>query len=111
MALQLDPEDYDALGYGDALATISLHEYIETRLSIDGNPHKPSKEQVALYNRRYYLKRKAAQPPKPKKVPLTLSEMNRRYYLKHKEKILARRKMQRGLRAAVKPKKGEKDVL
>ncbi len=104
MPLQLDPEDYAALGYGDALQTISLHEYIETRLSID-KQYKPSKEQVALYNRRYYLKRKAAQPPKPKKVPLTLSEMNRRYYLKHKEKILARRKMWRGLRAAVKSKK------
>ena len=31
MPLQLDPEDYAALGYGDALQTISLHEYIETR--------------------------------------------------------------------------------
>lgn len=108
MALQLDPEDYEALGFA-AHYTLTFHEIEATRLSID-KQYKPSKEQVALYNRRYYLKRKAAQPPKPKKVPLTLSEINRRYYLKHKEKILARRKMWRGLRAAVIPKKGEKDV-
>lgn len=103
MPLQLDLEDYEALGFASHY-TLTFHEIEATRLSID-KQYKPSKEQVALYNRRYYLKRKAAQPPKPKKVLLTLSKMNRRYYLKHKEKILARRKMWRGLRAAVKSKK------
>lgn len=79
MPLELDPEDYEALGYGDAHQEISLDEFFATRLSVSRASGRERTPPHVKRLRQYAADKawRARNPEKAKEATKRWAEANR----------------------------------